>query len=208
MKGKEKIKDDDVVSLDFTEDEGADMIIGREEVEGPDGLFDDPMADDNNLGNEESTVDGEATDMARLELFRQVQSTSKCETKSNSTLQLDNFIADKCNNNTSCCPCFHKCDCVFDESTKNWLIDSGASAHFTNDMNDFDEYQELKNPWLVKTANSSAQVIGQGTIIILLNMGELLRISPVHYIRSLTCHILSMGVFLHMDIRVSVMKIP
>ena len=29
VKGKEKVKDDDVVSLDFTEDEGADMIIGR-----------------------------------------------------------------------------------------------------------------------------------------------------------------------------------
>ena len=56
VKGKEKIKDDDVVSLDFTEDEGADMIIGRGEEEGPDGLFEDPMDDSCALENEESNV--------------------------------------------------------------------------------------------------------------------------------------------------------
>ena len=174
VKGKEKVKDDDVVSLDFTEDEGADMIIGRGEEEGPDGLFEDLMDDSCALENEESNVDGEATDMAGLELFRQVKSTSIGETEINSKLQLDTNIAELCKINKFCCSCSHKCDC--DDGTKNWLIDSGASNHFTNDMNDFVEYQKLKKQLPVKTANSSAHMLGYGTIIVLLKTVTCLRL--------------------------------
>jgi len=78
---------------------------------------------------------------------------------------------------------------------KEWLIDSGASAHFTYDIRDFVDYEELKEEVFVTTANSRAQVIGKGTIIIVLSTEDIIRISPVYYISTLISQLLSMGTF-------------
>lgn len=52
---------------------------------------------------------------------------------------------------------------------KEWLIDSGASEHFTYDINDFVDYEILKSHMSVKTTNSTAEVRGIGTVILVLN---------------------------------------
>jgi len=39
------------------------------------------------------------------------------------------------------------------EDTTEWTLDSGASRHFTHDINDFVEYRLIK-PWGIKTATS------------------------------------------------------
>src|SRR6202000_3384537 len=74
--------------------------------------------------------------------------------------------------------------------------DSGASEHFTPDINDFVDYQEFTKQEFVKTANSTARIAGKGTILLVLNNTELIRLSPVYHIPSLTCHLLSLGTFL------------
>ena len=154
----------------------------------------DPLIDnrDNDLKTMEFDVDGEVTDCARLGL-RQVQNTHE-RTMTNSSLQLDNNIAELYINKI-CLQCSHGCDCKTD-GTKEWLIDSGASEHFTYDINNFVDYEVLKNHSLVKTANSTAEVRGRGTVILVLTTGEFVRISLVYHIPTLSCQLLAMGNFL------------
>lgn len=76
-----------------------------------------------------------------------------------------------------------------------WLLDSGASLHFTHDINDFIEYGPLREEMTVVTANGRTHATGAGTV--LLNCGtERVCISPVYYIPELTSRLLSMGEFL------------
>ena len=76
------------------------------------------------------------------------------------------------------------------------MIDSGASEHFTYDINGFVDYEELKNHSSVRTANSTAEVRGRGTVIIVLTTGDVVRISPVYHVPTLSCQLLAMGKFL------------
>ena len=110
---------------------------------------------DNNLETMEFNVDSEVADCARLNFLRQVQTTHE-RTMTNNSSQLDNYIAELYINKI-CLQCSHGCDCKTD-GTKEWLIDSGASEHFTYDINNFVDYEVLKNHLTVKTANSTAEV--------------------------------------------------
>jgi len=88
------------------------------------------------------------------------------------------------------------------DKTVEWLADSGASMHFTFDINDFVEYQELAQKIPVSTANSSSHIIGKGTVVLLQN-GESIRIFPVYYTPDLTVQLLSLGVFMQMGFHIA-----
>jgi len=75
-----------------------------------------------------------------------------------------------------------------------WMLDSGASSHFTFDMNDFVEYEPIE-PVDIQTANSHTSMIGKGTVLFIMEE-EIVRIYPVFYIPDLNQRILSMGQFL------------
>ena len=47
-----------------------------------------------------------------------------------------------------------------------WLLDSGASSHFTSDIKDFVEYHDFPSPHYTQTANGKAPIIGHGTVLI------------------------------------------
>ena len=126
--------------------------FNNEEMEEVNPLIDNG---DNDLGMMEFDVDNEVANAAGLTFLRQVQITPE-RTKTNSSLQLDNYIAELFINKI-CLQCSHGCDCKTD-GTKEWLIDSGASEHFTYDINDFVDYEVLKNHSSVRTANSTAEV--------------------------------------------------
>ena len=95
---------------------------------------------------------------------------------------------------TKCAECHQKVSTM-------WLLDSGASAHFTNNKNDFIEYMPAsesdRQP--VKTAAHTIWIEGQGTVLLrhYLN-GNLAttRLHPVPYIPAMTTRLLSMGEFL------------
>jgi len=65
-----------------------------------------------------------------------------------------------------------------------WMLDSGASEHFTGDMNDFVEYEALA-PITVQTATETTNIIGRGSVILQIK-NKVLQIYPVYYIPELT----------------------
>ena len=79
------------------------------------------------------------------------------------------------------------------ETEVKWLLDSGASRHFTYDINDFVEYKSI-TPMPLLTANGRAEAIGQGTVILVLN-DRAIRINGVLYVPDLTTRLLSLGQF-------------
>jgi hypothetical protein len=83
-----------------------------------------------------------------------------------------------------------------------WMLDSGASKHFTNSIDDFVDY----TPWpkseqrLLTTATSTTKIVGEGTVIVKardLN-GKFchVRINGVRYVPELNTRLLSLGTFL------------
>ena len=53
-----------------------------------------------------------------------------------------------------------------DNDEPNWWIDSGASRHMTEDMNDFHEYKELQDPVRINLADNSVLLgVGVGDVI-------------------------------------------
>ena len=116
-----------------------------------------PLIDngDNNMETQEFDLDSKVADCTGLTFLRQVQTTSE-RTMTNNSSQLDKYIAELYINKI-CLQCSHGCDCKTD-NTKEWLIDSGASEHFTYDINSFVDYEVLRNHSSVKTANSTAEV--------------------------------------------------
>jgi len=80
------------------------------------------------------------------------------------------------------------------ETEAEWILDSGASRHFTYDINDFVEYETITST-PVRTATSYTSIIGKGTVILTVN-GTTVRISPVYHIPDLTSRLLSLGQFL------------
>ena len=80
---------------------------------------------------------------------------------------------------------FNKLVCPSKDDIKvnEWMLDSGASMHFTNDMNDFVEYQPIP-PISIKTAINSVSVKGKGTIILGTEKGEFVRILSGHSTRA------------------------
>ena len=90
-----------------------------------------------------------------------------------------------------CCP-LHVNE---DQSEATWMLDSGVSCHFTNDINDFIEFEENVGPKrVVRTANGSTSIAGKGTVIFTVN-GEQVRLYPVFYIPDLNNHLLSLRQF-------------
>ena len=82
-----------------------------------------------------------------------------------------------------------------------WLLDSGASLHFTNDIRDFVQYTPLKEEIIVTTANGRTKASGVGTVILFCKAAHgraraSVRIAPVYYMPELTSRLLSMGEFL------------
>ena len=150
-KGKGKAKDNDEVSLDYSGDQ-MEGYLNNEEMEEVNPLVDNG---DNDLGMMEFDVDNEVTDAAGLTFLRQVQTTHE-RTMTNNSSQLDNYIAELYINKI-CLQCSHGCDCKTN-NTKECIIDSGASEHFTYDINGFVDYEVLKNHSLVRTASSTAEV--------------------------------------------------
>jgi hypothetical protein len=90
-----------------------------------------------------------------------------------------------------------------------WLLDSGASSHFTYSLNDFIEYEDIKTPIFVQTASKPIHIKGKGAVLIthkILHKGHIkkctTRLYPVFYIPEITGRLLSVGEFLQQGLRV------
>ena len=81
-----------------------------------------------------------------------------------------------------------------EETEAEWMLDSGASWHFTFNINDYVDHETTAEV-LVSTANSFTKIIGKGTVIITVD-GKTVRINPVYHIPDLSCWLLSLRQFL------------
>jgi len=50
------------------------------------------------------------------------------------------------------------------EVTPFWILDSGASFHFTREKGDFITFEKLPVPFLIHTANGSTHITGKGVV--------------------------------------------
>ena len=188
-KGKERAKDDEVVSL-YSDDETMAEVDPQDEEK----------VDYGDLDTQDYNLDGELANLTSIyNDYWQVQSPETNQGTDLLLQQLDTLLV-SCN--ISCFPCSHECDCETNEPTKEWILDSGASLHFTNDVDNFIDYEVLEGNNIVRTANSVAQMIGKGTVLLALATGEVVRVYPVYHIPSLTCGLLSMGTFLQNGLKV------
>jgi len=76
-----------------------------------------------------------------------------------------------------------------------WLLDSGASAHFTYNFDAFVEYQPYVKPHHSQMANGLAPVLGEGTILVWFN-GNIVRLSPTIYMPTCTFQLVLLGTLL------------
>ena len=76
--------------------------------------------------------------------------------------------------NTICCPNVISDFAAEDHMNRvDWILDSGASLHFTGDMNDFIEYTPLEKNITANTATSAnTQIIGKGTVMMAVEGSE------------------------------------
>jgi hypothetical protein len=100
---------------------------------------------------------------------------------------------------TSDCP---KCEKEH-KNSMNWLLDSGATWHFTHLIKDFISYEALKDALTVQTASKPIFIKGFGAVLIKHKVTNKHRkktittvLHPVYYIPEITTRLLSLGVFL------------
>ena len=98
------------------------------------------------------------------------------------------FVLSRENRLSSCCV-------LREISGTEWMIDSGASKHFTNNLNDFVDYKPLTKPEFAYMAKGITPIAGKGTVILHTN-DKTIRIYPVWYIDGLSTRLLSLGTFL------------
>ena len=89
-----------------------------------------------------------------------------------------------------------------------WLLDSGASRHFTGNLRDFASYQELKHKHFAKMANGVAEIAGIGMVLLWCldhNTGDekVVKLTQVLHMPGATVHLISMGEMLLRSYRVT-----
>src|SRR6266702_2408415 len=109
----------------------------------------------------------------------------------------------KCEHNKYLSQCAKCKECTINM----WLLDSGASAHFTNNISDFIDYQPIakSDRMPVKTAAHTIYVKGTGSVLLkhyIANKLIITQVNPVFYIPSMSMCLLSMGVFLQQGLHV------
>ena len=91
------------------------------------------------------------------------------------------------------------------DDTCDFLADSGASLNFTNNLNNFSEYNEIKDGPSVQTAlkDNQLQVCSMGAVFLTYEIVEhgkqiewMSHLNPVFYIPRLSIRLLSLGVLL------------
>ena len=146
--------------------------------------------DDMDVFMEESAVAGPSGTTQR---YVRTKETNNCSDVFTATRKYRNITKYLVPNTSSlvCCPLRVN----EDHFEATWMLDSGASCHFTNDLNDFVEYEENVGPErVVRTANGSTTIAGKGTVILTVN-NERVRLYPVFYIPDLNDRLLSLGQF-------------
>jgi hypothetical protein len=95
----------------------------------------------------------------------------------------------------------HRVDCLECKNVNHtdWVLDSGASEHYTNNRSDLVDFELLHSGEKVLTACSLVSMKGKGTVFLSVKIGDQahsVRIHPVYYIPGFKTRLLSLGSFL------------
>ena len=113
-----------------------------------------------------------------------------------------------CLNNACCAGCKGKMSNNSELSGAFWLLDSGASHHFTGDIGNFASYNALKRAHYAKTASGVALIAGIGTVLLQCldhNSGDekVITLTQVLHMPGTIAHLISMGEMLQCNYRVT-----
>ena len=113
-----------------------------------------------------------------------------------------------CLNDARCAGCKGKMVDDSELSGAFWLLDSGASHHFTGDIGDFASYNALKRAHYAKTANGVALIAGIGTVLLRCldhNSGDekVITLTQVLHMPGTTARLISMGEMLQRNYKVT-----
>jgi len=113
-----------------------------------------------------------------------------------------------CSKNVCCAGCKGKMADDSELSGAFWLLDSGASRHFTGDIGDFASYNALKRAHYAKTANGVALIAGIGMVLLRCldhNSGaeKVITLTQVLHMPGATACLISMGEMLQQNYRVT-----
>jgi hypothetical protein len=89
--------------------------------------------------------------------------------------------------------------CQEERNHQDWILDSGASVHFTNRKEDFVYYKEMEDGPAVQTASDTINIKGCDTVYIqfkLRGRNSYFKLSSVYYIPKMTLRLMSIGKFL------------
>jgi hypothetical protein len=127
---------------------------------------------------------------------------SEAEAKYLYNMSMNALDVQKCEHNEL----FVQCSKCRDKTSSMWLLDSGASAHFTYDKSYFINFKPAtgSNRIAVRTAAPMIYVEGHGTVLLKHIINHTLvttRVHPVLYIPQMSTRLLSMGEFLQEGMR-------
>src|SRR6185437_16172389 len=118
---------------------------------------------------------------------------------SGSMLSSQSFVTNNNNNNNSTACAFtiftpHSCSYMSDNKNNNseWLLDSGASSHFTGDRSLLYNIVKLKEPLIAKTGNGISNYSEIGDINLLVN-NKMIILKEVIYIPKFSANLISIG---------------
>jgi len=111
-------------------------------------------------------------------------------------------------NDARCAGCKGKMADGSELSGAFWLLDSGASRHFTSDIGDFASYNALKRVHYTKTANGVALIAGIGMVLLRCldhNSGDekVIMLTQVLHMPGATARLISMGEMLQCNYKVT-----
>jgi len=121
---------------------------------------------------------------------------------------LRNAYTCSCSNNVCCAGCKGKMADDSELSGAFWLLDSGASRHFTGDIGNFASYNALKRVHYTKMANGVALIAGIGMVLLWCldhNSGDekVVTLTQVLHMPDATACLISMGEMLQRNYRVT-----
>ena len=95
-----------------------------------------------------------------------------------------------------CAQCKGKGKQPAERSDSLWMLDSGASMHFTYSMNDYADFRYYGARRPLYTADGVTYMIGEGTVLVPLESGSILKLTNVALVPNLTSKLVSMGALL------------
>lgn len=109
-----------------------------------------------------------------------------------------------CNMSNNLCPCneiyamCNKCKSKqpICKAPAVWILDSGASFHFTFEMNNFLLCEPIKEKIVVNTSNFQTSIVGKGSVVLDTVGNKTVVVAPVFYIPDLRARLLLLGTFL------------